>query len=47
MICYDFNLLKTTGQFIDQRRKAQEKIISFTIINKDVALIQISDKSTH
>ena len=29
------------GQFIDQRRKGQERIISNTIANKEVALMQI------
>ena len=36
-----FNLLRTAGRFINQRHKGQERIISITIANKKVTLMQM------
>ena len=41
------DLLGTAGQFIDQRHKGQERIISITIANKEVALMQMWIESIH
>ena len=41
------NLLRTAGRFINQRHEGQESIISITIGNKKVALMQMSVESTH
>ena len=38
---YCINLLRTAARFIDQRHKGQERIISITIANKEVALMQM------
>ena len=38
---YIFNLLRTAGHFIDLRCKGQERIISITIGNKEVGVMQI------
>ena len=43
---FQFNLLRTAGWFIDQRREGQERIISITITYKWVTLMQMWVKST-
>ena len=43
----ELNLFKTAGRFINQKHKGQEKIISITIANKEVALMQMWVKSIH
>ena len=35
------HLLRADGRFIDQRRKEQERIILITIVNTEVALMQM------
>ena len=46
-ILYCINLLRMAGWFIDQRHKEQEKIISITVANKKVVLMQMWAESTH
>ena len=41
MLKGSINLLRTAGRFIDQKRKGPKRIISITIANKEVALMQM------
>ena len=39
--CLQFNLSRTAGRFIGQRRKGQGRIISFRNANEEVTLMQM------